>query len=558
MNAAASKSLLNLRLLAVLLLLAIPTAPLAQTAIPGRQRPKLVVVLVVDQMRADYLERFAPYETGGFHYLVSHGANFLNANYQHLPTETCVGHTVISSGRNPDHTGIVANNWYDRDSAKMVYCVDDAASAIVGGKGAPVSPKKLVGDNFSDWFQASFPGSRVYSLSLKDRAAILMGGHHPQGAFWFSPETGTFVTSTFYVPQLPAWVADFNAHDIPDSYAGKDWTQTLDPNSSAYTTHEVKGSFPHHMPDKPGAQLYNAVYGSPFGDETLEALAETAVTANNLGGSPPQAATPDLLEISFSSNDPVGHAFGPDSPEIADEQIRLDRTLGKFVDFLNQRLGADSILWVLSADHGAEPTPEAEQELDHKAQAQRIPPERALDSIQQQLNTIFQVTGDMHWFAAEADCMLYFDRAELTRHRIPLADARQALAHKVHDVPGILSFYDTGDLENLTGWAGQFVRNSDYPSRSGDVYYLTKEWDLVGTFTSGTSHSDPWPYDTHVPLVFAGWGIRANQISAPVHLTDLTPTLAALLGVNPSPKEIVDGKSLRPLLQKMATNGATP
>lgn len=529
-----------------------PAPPRPQLAkSPSKPKsPKLIVVISVDQMRADYLERFAAYETGGLHFFATQGADFLNANYQHLPTETCVGHTTLLSGRNPSHTGIVSNNWYDRTSAKMVYCVDDAEATLVGGTGAPVSPAKLVGDNFSDWFQKSFPGARVYSFSMKDRAAILMGGHHPTGVYWFSTQNGAFVTSRYYEEQLPSWVADFDARGGADSYAGQDWTPLLDAASPAYHTHESAGSFPHHMPPDKNPRLYNAVYSAPFGDELLEQFAEAAVTSNQLGANLAHAGIPDLLEVGFSSNDAVGHAYGPDSPEIADEQIRLDRTLGKMMDSLNARLGAENILWVLSADHGVEPTPEAYNQLENSTVSARMQMTEPTAAVTAQLNDIFHVTGPMNWFAAQTDSMWYFNLDELKTHGISLADARSALAHKVHDVPGIEGFYDTGDLAGLKGWQGDLVRKSFFPGRSGDVYYISKEWTLFGGFRGGTSHSDPWPYDTHVPVVFAGWGIPAARISAPIHVADVAPTLAALLGVTIPADEPIDGKSLKPLLQQ--------
>src|SRR5689334_12959319 len=161
------------------------------------EHPKLIVVVIVDQMRADYLERFSAQETGGLHFFNSRGAYFLNANYEHMPTETCLGHAVLLSGRNPVHNGIVANDWYDQHNGKMIYCVEDASSPLLGEAGTPVSPTNLLGDNFSDWLERSYPGARVFSISLKDRAAILMAGHHPQGVFWFSHDTGRFVTSRY-------------------------------------------------------------------------------------------------------------------------------------------------------------------------------------------------------------------------------------------------------------------------------------------------------------------------------------------------------------------------
>jgi predicted AlkP superfamily pyrophosphatase or phosphodiesterase len=513
----------------------------------AQRHPKLIVVVVVDQMRADYLARFAPYENGGLHFFASQGAQFLNANYQHIPTETCLGHSVLLSGRNPAHTGIVANEWYDRESAKMMYCVEDAASPLVGGPGPAVSPKNLIGENFADWLETSYPGARVFSLSLKDRAAILMAGHHPQGVFWYSHETGGFVTSKYYAEQLPAWAEEFNNRHLVDSYAGKQWTPVLGSDSPAYHTNEVAGQFPHDMPKQAGHQLNEAVYGSPFGDEVLEALAEAAATANELGENPQGA--PDLLTIGFSSNDAVGHTFGPDSPEIADEQIRLDRTLDHLIKTLSARIGAENILWALSADHGAEPTPEAERELRHNNAAQRLPFSDALKSIRQQLDAIFQIKGDMHWFVGQTDAMLYFDRDELARHNILVADASKALATKVKNVPGVHGLYDVNELSSVGGWIGTLLRNSAMPARSGDVYYLTKEWTLFSTKPTGTSHGDPWPYDTHVPLVLAGWHIQPQRISPNVQIADLAPTLAELTSVHWPTSEVLDGKSRKGMLK---------
>jgi predicted AlkP superfamily pyrophosphatase or phosphodiesterase len=514
------------------------TAGLATAA---QAHPKLIVVIVIDQMRADYIDRFAAYENGGLHFFASQGAYFVNANYDHMPTETCLGHSIVLSGRNPAHTGIVANEWYDRDHRKMTYCVADADSPLLGDSGPGVSPKNFIGENFSDWLQTSYPGARVFSVSLKDRAAITLGGHHAQGVFWFSHDTGNFITSRYYAQRLPAWVDEFNRKHVIDSYAGKQWTPMLDANSPAYHTHEVAGQFPHPMPAKAGRELYEAVYSSPYGDELLEALAETAVTANHLGQNANGA--PDLLAVALSSNDAVGHEFGPDSPEIADEQVRIDRTIGKLVEALSSRLGPKNILWVLSADHGAEPTPEAERELNHNESARRIAFSEAQRSIETQLNSLFKVTGAMHWFAGQTDSMLYFDSAELASHNISVSAASEALATQVHDVPGIDAFYDTAHSDSVHGWIGTCLKNSAFPQRSGDVYYLTSEWTLFSSKPTGTSHGYPWPYDTHVPVVLAGWHITPQRIADEVQLVDLAPTLAELTAVHPPPSEVIDGRS---------------
>ena len=508
----------------------------------AQKHPKLIVVVVVDQMRADYLERFGAYETGGFHFLTTQGAEFANANYEHVPTETCLGHSVLLSGRNPARTGIVANEWYDRKSENMTYCVQDDDSPLIREPGAAVSPKNLLGDNFSDWVQSSYPGARVFSIALKDRAAILMAGHHPQGVFWFSHETGNFVTSRYYSTHIPDGIKEFNEAHVISSYAGKQWQPILETKSPAYHTHQVDGQFPHAMPNQPGDQLNNAVYESPFGDELLERLAEAVVKSNRLGDN--QNKAPDLLEIGFSSNDAIGHKYGPDSPEIADEQIRLDRTLGRLVDGLTARLGSGQILWVLSADHGAEPTPEAERTLRQNGVAQRIPFSDALKSVEAQLDTIFKVSGNVHWFAGKTDTMLYFDRAELARHNITLQAAGAALATQVKNVPGVDGFYAVSHLETVKNDIGRILRNSAFPDRSGDVYYLTSEWTLFSSKATGTSHGDPWPYNSHVPLILAGWHIAPRLIKNRMQMVDLAPTLADLTGVHWPQAEYLDGKSM--------------
>ena len=531
---------------------------LLMSAVPlcAQPHPKLIVVLVVDQMRADYLERFAAYETGGFHFLSARGAKFVNANYQHMPTETCLGHSILLSGRNPAHTGIVANDWYDRKTGKMTYCVQDVDSPLVSATGPGVSPKNLIGENLCDWLQSSYPGARVFSLSLKDRAAILMAGHHPQGVFWYSHDNGTFITSSYYGTQLPEWVRQFNDGHPVDSFAGREWTPLLGDASPAYHTTEVDGQFPHRMPKQAGRQLNDTVYGSPFGDQLLEAFAEAAVKSNNLGQNEHDA--PDLLTIGFSSNDAVGHEYGPDSPEIADEQIQLDRTLGKLVNNLTVRLGSNNILWVLSADHGAEPTPEAEVILRHNTAARRRQFSAAIGSIEDQLDSIFKLPRNVHWFAATTDTMLYFDRAELARYGITVEAAVDALTTQVKNVPGIDGFYSTSHLDSVKNEIGTILRNSAFPARSGDVYYLTSEWTLFSSKASGTSHGDPWPYDTHVPLILAGWHIRSQRINSKVRVADLAPTLADLLHVNPPKSEGLDGKSRKELLtSKSAPKGPT-
>lgn len=232
-----------------------------------------------------------------------------------------------------------------------------------------------------------------------------------------------------------------------------------------------EGSVSPSNTGEPGPELYESIYASPFGDELLERFAEATISATDLGEADTGQDTPDLLDVSFSSNDAVGHAYGPDSPEIADEQIRLDRTLGQLITFVDSKMGKQNVLWVLSADHGSEPEPEAEREFNDNTAAERLPFSEVLNSAREQLDAIFHVAGDMKWFAARPDGMLYFDSAELERHHIEIAAARRALAEQVRDVPGIEGLYDMSQLRRVRG----ILRNSCFPDRSGDVYYLTKK-----------------------------------------------------------------------------------
>jgi len=489
----------------------------------------LIVFVAVDQMRADYLERFAPYEHGGLHFFHAQGAVFDNANYHHIPTETGPGHSILLSGRNPAHTGIVANEWYVRGTGAMLYCVADPKEPLLASANGPnagpgVSPRNFLGWGLGDQLQRAHPDARVFSISLKDRAAVLMGGRRPTAAFWFSQSSGDFTSSRYYFSALPPWVEAFNRHHLAAQDAGRAWQLLLGADSPAYPRSDQP--FHHVMPGAVGPQLFSSVFASPFGDELLEQFAETLISSQRLGS----GKVPDLLAVSFSSNDPVGHGYGPDSPELADEQLRLDRTLGRLVEFVNQRLGADNVLWALSADHGVQPLPEAEQALRHNSRAARIAPATMLAAVNGQLSRIFHQPADFHWIAGTADSMLYLDRANLKAHGLNPARVARALATRVQ-APGIAHFYAAADLKRVPTPVGVFLRNSYVPGRSGDVYAVAREWTLLSAQPTGTSHGTIYPYDTHVPLVFAGNGISPARIAQPVHVTDLAPTLAALAGI---------------------------
>ncbi len=332
----------------------------AAPAVRADRKPKLVMLIAIDQFRYDFLVRFRDQYSAGLGRFLQKGAVFTNANLEHYPTVTAIGHSTMLSGATPALSGIMGNDWFDRESGKEVISISDDTVKPLGGRlKSGASPRRLLVSTVGDELKMSSPHSRVIGLALKDRSAILPAGHMADEAFWYDTASGEFVSSTYYFPNLPAWVRYFNARRLPDQYAGKE---------IAYI-----GSAPRkmaQMPQKGDPKLYERIYGSKFGDELLEAFAEEAIRAEQIG----QRNATDLLSVSFSSNDVVGHAFGPDSPEVKDISIRTDRLLGKLFDALDRAVGMNNVLAILTSDHGVPPLPEdLEREKMPGAAGSRMP-----------------------------------------------------------------------------------------------------------------------------------------------------------------------------------------
>ncbi|HEV7501329.1 MAG TPA: alkaline phosphatase family protein, partial [Vicinamibacteria bacterium] len=337
----------------------------------GSGAPRLVLFVSVDQMRYDYLTRFGPLFHGGFRRMLDQGAVFSNAMYRHANTETGPGHSVLLSGRSPEHSGIVANRWYDSLLKKDINVVEDPAVTTIGGTaagGPGFSPVNFSGFTVGDMLKRRTPGSHVVGISLKDRAAILMAGPRADAAYWFDTPSGRFVTSTYYVPTVPAWLARWNGRHLADTPAWRTWSRLL-PADTLYLQYagpdDVKGEydnvdtvFPHHAHGAPGTpQSHEDLRRTPFGDEMVLDAALEALSAHQLGADD----TPDLLAVGFSSSDVIGHTYGPDSQEQMDEYLRLDVTLGRLLDEVDRRVGLDRTLVALSADHGSQPLVEVSQ-----------------------------------------------------------------------------------------------------------------------------------------------------------------------------------------------------
>lgn len=485
------------RLLAFLLLSAILLA--------AAPRPKLVLAIVIDQFRYDYLTRFRAEYHGGFDRLLTTGAVFTNAHYEHFPTVTAVGHSTFLSGAIPAISGIISNEWFDRAEGKAVTSVSDSNTKLLGAPGNRTgsSPRRLLVDTVGDELKIATAGkARVIGISLKDRAAILPAGHSADGAFWFDPDSGSFVSSTFYFPDLPGWVKDFDSSRPADKYRGAVWL--------------------HHTMTSDLKKLYSDVEASPFGNELIEHFAERTLEAEQLG----RRGITDLLAVSFSSNDYVGHRVGPDSPDVREMAIRTDALIAKLFEAVDRTVGLQNVVVVLAADHGVAPTPEANAE--RHMPGGRLPAGEVSKAIQAALAGKF---GEGNWIASSAEYAVYLNLDLIAQKKLDRATVDRTAAAAVREIPHVFRVYTREQLMSTSfeDPVGRLVSNGFFPRRSPDVEVLLDPyWLFVG---SGTSHGTTFDYDTHVPVVFMGPGIRPGRYNENIFVNDIAPTLATMLDV---------------------------
>ena len=494
-------------LASVLLAVTAAAAPACSHRVPApvSARPKLVLALAIDQFRYDYLTRFRSEYTAGLRRLLDQGAVFTRARFQHFPTVTALGHSTYMSGALPAVSGIIGNDWYDRTTGRTVTSVSDPAEKIVGGTGEGTSPRRMLVSTVGDELKiATASRSKVIGLSLKDRSAVLPAGHMADLALWYDAQTGLFVSSTFYGPTLPEWVTRFDHERKADAYRGVSW----------------KGG---ELPKETGPALYGAVYSSPFGNDLLEALAERAVDAERLG----QRGETDLLTLSFSSNDAVGHEKGPDSPEVHDISVRTDQALGRLFSYLDARIGMRDVLVVLTADHGVAPLPETDAQ--RRMPGGRLGPGAVRDAVQAALVQRF---GEGQWIVSTSDHSLYFDRKLVAAKKLDLDAVQDAARAAAEGLPHVLRAYTLHEL--LSGAVaddplGAPVARSVQAQRTADVQVLLEPYWMFGT--KGTTHGSVYGYDTHVPVIFLGPGIRPGRYRHEITVNDVAPTLAEILDV---------------------------
>ena len=516
----------------------------ASKAVAASARPKLVVMIVVDQMRGDYVDKFKSQWSGGLKRLVEEGAWFRDAAYPYAATETCVGHATISTGALPATHGMIANAWWDRDSQQMVTCTADPNvknSAYAGGsaRGGDSAWRMRV-PAFSDELRFQSGGAtRVVTFSLKARAAITMGGHKADAVTWF--DTGSWVTSSAY-GSMP-FVDDFaKAHPAKEDF-GKTWELSL-PRSSYLYDEKATGAvapggweltFPHSLSGRPGSSEADDVFFdqwacSPFADTSLTRIAETAIDQLGLG----KSGGTDFLGVSYSSVDYVGHAFGPRSWEIQDVLVRLDKDLAELFDHLDRKVGRGNYVVALSADHGVVPVPEDMQKTGVDAGVLHVPDiqgkiEKALEPYNYTKPAVARIASSDVYFSSGTYDRLKTDPAAL-----------RAVLDAIRSVPGVADVYRAEELLDRPATKSPIraaEANSYLAGRSGDLLIVPKPYWLASSTPAGkardygTGHGTPYNYDQHVPILLLGYGIKPGEYLNHVTPADIAPTLASLCGI---------------------------
>jgi len=505
----------------------------------AQQRPKLVVGIVVDQMRMEYLYRFSDdFSTRGFKRLMDNGFTYHNMNYNYVPTFTAPGHASIYTGTTPAVHGILGNDWYVRPAGKSMYCTDDASvKTLVSGteKEGAMSPKNLLSTTITDELRmaTNFKG-KVIGVSIKDRGAILPAGHFANWAFWCT-KSGDFISSSFYGDKMPDWVTQFNAEKNFMKYIDKGWSllKPIDTyNESLPDNNPYEGSldkdvppvFPYNLKKIYNEKGMEVLKTTPFGNDFLAELAMRAVEKEELG----KDNITDFLTFSFSSTDYVGHTFGPRSMEIQDTYLRLDLTIATFLDYLDKTVGKDNYLVFLTADHAV-----AENAIylkDRKLSVDNIPSKEIFASLSKFSTDTFGVNLVLNY----SNFNVFLDREVIKQKGLELTKVKQTFKDFLMGQAYVKRVYTQEDI--LAGSAQDYYLNFIFkgydPKQSGDLVILEGPGYLesygMGT---GTTHGTPNSYDTNVPLLFYGWHVPQGESNKKEFITEIAPTLSKMLKI---------------------------
>lgn len=503
-----------------------------------QQRPKLVVGIVVDQMKPDYLQRFYnDFGDNGFKRLMKEGYTFHNTHYNYLPTYTAPGHASIYTGTTPSIHGIVGNDWFSRRLQKERYCTDDADVKIIGNSSKgddPMSPKNLLSTTITDELRLStnFKG-KVIGMSIKDRGAILPAGHFANWAFWYS-KTGSFISSTFYGTTLPTWVNEFNdeKHYLP--YLSKNWElfkplATYDESLTDDNPYEGKlykadkPVFPYDLKGMYEKNDAGVIRTTPFGNNLLEEFAKRAIEKEALG----KDEVTDFLAVSFSSTDYVGHILGPRSIELQDTYLRLDETIADFLNYLDKTVGKGNYLLFLTADHaGAENTQFLK---DNKYNVTNVEPK----DITKGLKKFSSDTFGEDLISNYSNFNIYFYKEKIKAKSLDLVKVKQSFKDYLMTQDHVKRVYTEEEIlaDNGNDFHLHCIARGYDPAEGGDLVVIDKPG-YIEYGATGTSHGTTYPYDTHVPLIFFGWNIKAGETHDRKEITEIAPTIAQKININ--------------------------
>ena len=527
----------------------------------GTEKPRLIVVISIDQFPQEHLQRFRNhFVDDGFTRLLTSGAVFTNATLNHAATLTGPGHAVISTGTYGHRNGIVGNAWYDRAAKRNIYCVEDAQTRLIGVPGTGRSPANLTTGTFGDELRiAGAFQPRVISVSGKDRAAILMGGKLANGAYWM--EDSIFTTSTYYMDQLPEWVRAFNMTGRINAAFGQTWERVLPEEEYKFLGNDdqpyedggngLGRAFPHKIagddPSRITGSFYDALLTSPFGNELVLEFAKEAIKAEQLG----QRDVTDLLCISLSSNDYVGHSFGPHSHEVMDMTLRTDRQLAEFFAYLGEALGLDNCLIALSSDHGVAPVPEWIRARNGRVEAKRVDGATVKEAAGTALTKAFGAAPKgTTWIEAMTGGNIYLNRDALQTKKIGMDVAARAVAAGLSGLPTIAGAYAAVDLraQAQQSTLADLLARAYQPARSGDVIYAYQAYQFEGSGNTGTTHGSPYAYDRHLPVILLGRGVRKGMYTGQASPADIAPTLSILTGTELPPS--YEGRVLSEALEE--------
>ncbi len=508
-----------------------------------KNEPKLMVGIVVDQMSYEYLYRFFNhFGDSGFKRMMKNGTNARNMHYNYVPTYTGPGHASIYTGTTPANHGIIANDWYDYTTGKELNCVYDKDAKTVGSlsnKGE-YAPTRLMVNTITDQLKMTHSESKVISLSIKNRGAILPGGHLSDGTYWFDETVGKFITSTFYQDQLPGWLNNFNSNGKADLYAESTWDtyrpietykESMEDNNpyEHLLGNKISPTFPYNLKEISTKETrYSTLISTPFGNTLLNDLAIEAIKNEGLG----RGAVTDFLAISFSSPDLIGHMFGPQSKEIQDTYIRLDLEIERLLKTLDKQVGKDNYVVFLTADHAVVPVPQLL--IDKKLPGGYV----YLKEPIQEMNAVFKEKYGKELILHSTNLNLYLDRSFMTLNKIDRTEIDNFIITFLMNIDGIKRVYSCNQLLNSAGdqWF-DMVRAGYHPNESGDILFVLESGYLAKSTKKsdsekGTSHGSPFAYDTHVPFLIFGKNIPKQEISRKTKIIDIAPSIAEIMNIS--------------------------